>query len=722
MATNGILDITTEEYMGQDPEMQIDQDEMIEIIRTLQVIGIPQDKHPEVLEAFKEWKQTNAGTVDMFLEASLQLEPGTITKIKEQQVARGPEDVLTEEDMTIQPGSPDMQEIMQSVGAPQRAAQGGIMGYQGGEEGDIGIGGQPLVEYKHEGAENPQSWWERTLTGTHDAGVPHLPDMEKIIDFLKKMGSEITQENVAKAARIISKAVQLGPMGIGSLGSLGAPEEIEETETEEMFQKGGRAGYANGDVILPQPKPRYWERGDGSMKAMMGVNQNDPRYQAMGMNLDAGAPEIYPQPKPAVPFIAQQQMQPFTGGVASVMPAGLSPYSGQGETFGQINNMGLQGMEDIDMRVVMDFLMKMGMEPTPENIEKAVEALGAAAKYGQAVEDVNVDVDETIDMGYQHGGRAGYGLGSFVKSIFKAPKKIFKSVKKIAKSPLGKAAMMYLATAGMANVGAGGKWSTMDWMKPGQAFGIGQEGYGNLGTSLARLTNKVLPKKALEQSSSWVPGAGKMEADIAAIGSKKIEDMSALEARKWKQYVDGLDKVKDVATPWYKSPWFTIPAASIGAGLYTQANPGDTDLGALSEGRDEEVAEWDKWLEQIGQNPSQYNFGRETTLPFPNYAEGGRIGAQEGGIMDLGGMEKDFRNTGGFVDIGAKEKADDVPARLSVNEFVMTADAVRGAGDGDVEEGAERLQDTMKQLEQKGKRHKAAQGMFATSQRLGEVI
>ena len=85
-------------------------------------------------------------------------------------------------------------------------------------------------------------------------------------------------------------------------------------------------------------------------------------------------------------------------------------------------------------------------------------------------------------------------------------------------------------------------------------------------------------------------------------------------------------------------------------------------------------------------------------------------------------MEKDYRNTGGFVDIGAKEKADDVPARLSVNEFVMTADAVRGAGDGDVEEGAERLQTTMKKLEQKGKRHKAAQGMFATSQRLGEVI
>ena len=81
-------------------------------------------------------------------------------------------------------------------------------------------------------------------------------------------------------------------------------------------------------------------------------------------------------------------------------------------------------------------------------------------------------------------------------------------------------------------------------------------------------------------------------------------------------------------------------------------------------------------------------------------AEGGS--PKEGGIMDLGGMEKDYRETGGFVDLGAEEKADDVPARLSVNEFVMTADAVRGAGDGDIDLGAERMEDVMKQLEQKG--------------------
>jgi len=105
-----------------------------------------------------------------------------------------------------------------------------------------------------------------------------------------------------------------------------------------------------------------------------------------------------------------------------------------------------------------------------------------------------------------------------------------------------------------------------------------------------------------------------------------------------------------------------------------------------------------------------------------------RTMAQEGGIMDLGGMEKDYRNTGGFVDLGAKEKADDVPARLSVNEFVFTADAVRNAGGGDIDKGAEVMENMMKHLEQGGQVSDESQGMagaqqmFETSERLSEVI
>jgi hypothetical protein len=75
---------------------------------------------------------------------------------------------------------------------------------------------------------------------------------------------------------------------------------------------------------------------------------------------------------------------------------------------------------------------------------------------------------------------------------------------------------------------------------------------------------------------------------------------------------------------------------------------------------------------------------------------------KDGGLMNLkmGGMpmEMDLRG-GGFVPIGRKERADDVPARLSKNEFVMTADAVRAAGGGSVNKGAKRMYDLMNKLE-----------------------
>ena len=77
-----------------------------------------------------------------------------------------------------------------------------------------------------------------------------------------------------------------------------------------------------------------------------------------------------------------------------------------------------------------------------------------------------------------------------------------------------------------------------------------------------------------------------------------------------------------------------------------------------------------------------------------------------GGVMSIpvrtnseGIRELDMRKTGGFVPIGVKEKADDVPAMLSKNEFVMTADAVRAAGGGSVQKGAQKMYDTMKKLE-----------------------
>jgi hypothetical protein len=99
-------------------------------------------------------------------------------------------------------------------------------------------------------------------------------------------------------------------------------------------------------------------------------------------------------------------------------------------------------------------------------------------------------------------------------------------------------------------------------------------------------------------------------------------------------------------------------------------------------------------------------------------ANGGRIGYafgdvvdQASGIMGLpqrvnqaGVKELDLRDSGGFIPpVGVKEKADDIPAMLSNNEFVFTADAVRNMGDGNVNKGAQRMYDMMKYLEKGGR-------------------
>ena len=94
-----------------------------------------------------------------------------------------------------------------------------------------------------------------------------------------------------------------------------------------------------------------------------------------------------------------------------------------------------------------------------------------------------------------------------------------------------------------------------------------------------------------------------------------------------------------------------------------------------------------------------------------------RATAAEGGLMDLGGFEKDYRE-GGFVPLGAEERADDVPARLSKNEFVFTADAVRNAGGGDIDKGAEVMQNMMDNLEAGGNISEESQGMENPAQEM----
>ena len=125
----------------------------------------------------------------------------------------------------------------------------------------------------------------------------------------------------------------------------------------------------------------------------------------------------------------------------------------------------------------------------------------------------------------------------------------------------------------------------------------------------------------------------------------------------------------------------------------------------------------------------------EGMQPF-NAATGGRVKYASGGINNtrtglqwgsdkgegLGGeeVEADMRYEGGFMPYGEEPKADDVPARLSKDEFVFTDQAVAGAGDGDIDLGAERLYNVMKSLEGGGRISEETQGEMG--QGIGELI
>ena len=150
-------------------------------------------------------------------------------------------------------------------------------------------------------------------------------------------------------------------------------------------------------------------------------------------------------------------------------------------------------------------------------------------------------------------------------------------------------------------------------------------------------------------------------------------------------------------------------------------------LAALQKPKEDENFDLESYYEKEGLSDFLANLGQRNRF----LAEGGKaepVAKKTMPLLDLDGQEMDFRAEGGFVPIGRMEKADDVPARLSKNEFVFTAEAVRNAGDGDVDKGAEVMYNTMKNLEAGGTMSEESQGqdgareMFQTAQRLEGVM
>ena len=121
---------------------------------------------------------------------------------------------------------------------------------------------------------------------------------------------------------------------------------------------------------------------------------------------------------------------------------------------------------------------------------------------------------------------------------------------------------------------------------------------------------------------------------------------------------------------------------------------------AIEAARDELARIGSKFMADGGR--VNYAIGGDT--PEENAMQAAGIEGLDININPKGIKELDMRETGGFIPpVGVKEKEDDIPAMLSNNEFVFTADAVRGMGEGDVDKGAERMYSMMKKLEDGGR-------------------
>jgi len=312
-------------------------------------------------------------------------------------------------------------------------------------------------------------------------------------------------------------------------------------------------------------------------------------------------------------------------------------------------------------------------------------------------------------------GRRKYLFGSF--NPFKIVKKAVKKLKKLASSKFGKMALGYLATAGISNylAGAGGATGGANW---GNLFGTASsKGWmdprmiaQNVGSSWNRLPfNQTAPIKQIANTKQILP--------MAKPGAKEMMKL-AMETEA--AQVLGNQKAASLIPGVSNKALAMIGIPAVGAGAYTAAQPPEELGGEVTAEYDDNKAWWDNYLANIDADYS-------VDPSLLKSAQGGRVGRQEGGLMNLGGMEKDYRNDGGFVPLGGEEKADDVPARLSRNEFVFTADAVRNAGGGDIDRGAEVMENVMKNLEGGGQISEESQGqgaqeMFETSERLSEII
>jgi hypothetical protein len=460
---------------------------------------------------------------------------------------------------------------------------------------------------------------------------------------------------------------------------------------------------------------------------------NRQLYQMGGEGMQAGMQEGIMQ---MAPQEMQSQMQPMQD--QSMQPQMQSMQAPLQD----------QGQPQMDPNQAIEILVRMLMEqgiPQEEAIKIAMQMIQAVSEGGmqEVSDDTRIEARFGGRIGYANGGisrlvdREQYGLGSFFKGVTKAVtgavKGVTKAVKKVASSDLGKIA---LAAAAIYAGGGGALFGGPGFASPGTLFGAG----GALGGSTGLLGTSVMygpPSAGLlgvggsfapfsgslfgGGISSLMPGKGSLiSAGAGLLGGALAGKMQPPQQQPGESQEDYQRRVAE-----FQRQYQSNLAGTTGASLPASANNPYYPVYAANGGR---IGYQEGGIGNVITQATQEAFFGQPQMPM--MANGGRMGYAMGnsvqqGIMaapqianqmdmpvgtprmNEGGVpELDYRDEGGFVPpIGIKERADDIPAMLSNNEFVFTADAVKNAdpeGEKDPERGAREMYVLMKRLENGG--------------------
>jgi hypothetical protein len=465
---------------------------------------------------------------------------------------------------------------------------------------------------------------------------------------------------------------QEGGMGITQLG---APQEEPifprlETLNENLGQAEQRLGTpSNNQFNISPMTSAFTGRPQMNLGGRIG-------YQEGGMDQMIPQDQSMMQP--------QQMMEPPLQGMEGQQPDIKDPQ---------------QALE-----IIIQMLVAQGIPPEQAR-EIALQMVQAVAEGGMGeMEDQRIEARFGGRIGYASGGigslvdRQGYFLGSIGKAISGAVKGVTNAVKSVVKSDLGKvalaAAAMYFggpmlagATEGTAagNFLFGAGVPGMDAMSAGSLGIFGQGGmFAPMSGSL--LSSALSPSGIIRSlgTNALISGAAGALGGVLAGGvpQKQPGELDADYQNRVNQYKAQYSPLLNPTIQYPNNPFYpqTQKAANGGRIGYQEGGIGNL----------------------VSQVTKQEFFGT------PMMASGGRMGYELGSEVPVrknqaGVKELDYRDTGGFVPpIGIKERADDIPAMLSNNEFVFTADAVRNAGGGDENLGAKRMYTLMKNLESGG--------------------